>query len=145
MNASVRWTGIAVLATLFLIGGLSACRPHEEPTAPQADPPEPQADPARSAAAALCLPRPGAFPPPEKLADWAQGAILFDDLGSFHRRITTRSEEAQRFFDQGMRLVWGFNHDEATRDFVKAAQLDPECAACWWGREIGRASCRERV
>ena len=99
--------------------------------------PPPAAAPAKPVtAAALCQPRTAAFPPPAKLADWAQGAQLFGDLGSFHRAITTQSEGAQKYFDQGMRLVWGFNHDEATRAFVKAAQLDPECASCWWGAAL---------
>ena len=63
--------------------------------------------------------------PPETLAGWAKGAQLFDGLGTFHRRITTRSRLAQRYFDQGMRFIWAFNHDEATRSFAKAAQIDP--------------------
>lgn len=67
------------------------------------------------------------------IADWARGAQLFDGLGSFHRPVTTRSPEAQRYFDQGMRLIWAFNHDEATRSFAKAAELDPACAMCLWG------------
>jgi tetratricopeptide (TPR) repeat protein len=64
---------------------------------------------------------------------WASGAMLFDDLGPFHRGITTTSKEAQAYFDQGMKLTYGFNHDEATRSFARAAQLDPNCAACFWG------------
>ena len=71
--------------------------------------------------------------PPETLAGWAKGAQLFDGLGTFHRRITTRSRLAQRYFDQGMRFIWAFNHDEATRSFAKAAQIDPTCASCYWG------------
>ena len=71
--------------------------------------------------------------PPSTLAGWAQGAKLYDGLGTFHRKITTRSPEAQRYFDQGMRFVWAFNHDEATRSFSKAAQIDPTCASCYWG------------
>jgi len=39
---------------------------------------------------------------------------------------------AQNYFDQGMRFLWAFNHDEATRSFAKAAQLDPQCAMCYW-------------
>lgn len=70
---------------------------------------------------------------PATLADWAQGAMLFDDLGDFHRKVTTSSGEAQKYFDQGMRLLWAFNHDESTRSFAGAAQLDPACAMCWWG------------
>jgi tetratricopeptide (TPR) repeat protein len=72
-------------------------------------------------------------PPLQGLADWARGAQLFEGLGSFHRPITTGSPEAQLYFDQGMRFIWAFNHDEATRSFAKAAELDPHCASCFWG------------
>src|SRR4051794_16955673 len=71
--------------------------------------------------------------PPETLAGWAKGARLYPGLGNFHRRITTRTPLAQHYFDQGMRFVWAFNHDEATRSFAKAAQVDPTCASCFWG------------
>ena len=70
---------------------------------------------------------------PATVADWAQGAQLFAGLGDFHRVVTTSSPQAQQYFDQGMRFVWAFNHDEATRSFAKAAELDPTCAACYWG------------
>ncbi len=70
---------------------------------------------------------------PDTLAGWANGAQLFDGLGSFHRKITTRSPLAQKYFDQGMRFIWAFNHDEATRSFAKAAEIDPKCASCYWG------------
>jgi tetratricopeptide (TPR) repeat protein len=70
---------------------------------------------------------------PATVADWARGAMLFDGLGNFHRAATTAVPEAQKYFDQGMRLMWAFNHDEATRSFAKAAALDPDCAACYWG------------
>jgi tetratricopeptide (TPR) repeat protein len=70
---------------------------------------------------------------PTTLAGWANGAQLFDGLGTFHRKITTRSRLAQTYFDQGMRFVWAFNHDEATRSFAKAASIDPRCASCYWG------------
>lgn len=71
--------------------------------------------------------------PPTSVADWARGAMPFQGLAKGHRPITTASPEAQRYFDQGLSLMWGFNHDEATRAFAKAAQLDPHCAACFWG------------
>ncbi|HWO89660.1 MAG TPA: hypothetical protein VNL98_10980 [Gemmatimonadales bacterium] len=58
---------------------------------------------------------------------------LYDNLGSYHRAITTSSERAQAYFDQGMRLTWAFNHAEAIRAFREAARLDPECAMCFWG------------
>jgi tetratricopeptide (TPR) repeat protein len=71
--------------------------------------------------------------PPQSIADWARGAKLFDHLGTFRRVVTTSSPDAQRYFDQGMRLLWAFNHDEATRSFAKAATVDPSCAMCYWG------------
>ena len=58
---------------------------------------------------------------------------LFDNLGAHHHVITTGSDQAQRYFDQGLRLVFGFNHDEAERAFLEAARLDPECAMAFWG------------
>ena len=70
---------------------------------------------------------------PASLEAWAQGAQLFEGLGHFHRGISSHSAPAQAYFDQGMRLLWAFNHDEATRSFAQAAKLDPDCAACYWG------------
>lgn len=67
------------------------------------------------------------------LARLAEGAVLLDDLGDYHRPISTRVPGAQQFFDQGLRMLYGFNHDEAARSFAKAAELDPACAICFWG------------
>ena len=58
---------------------------------------------------------------------------LYDGLGSYSRRITTDSLEAQRYFDQGLAFIQGFNHDAAIRAFQQAAQIDPECAMAHWG------------
>ena len=58
---------------------------------------------------------------------------LMGGLGKLHYRISTSSTQAQRYFDQGLRLAWGFNHDEARRAFRKAQRLDPQCAMCYWG------------
>jgi tetratricopeptide (TPR) repeat protein len=58
---------------------------------------------------------------------------LYSDLGSHHRAIGTRVPAAQQYFDQGLRLVYGFNHAEAIRSFTRATELDPACAMCWWG------------
>jgi tetratricopeptide (TPR) repeat protein len=58
---------------------------------------------------------------------------LFDGLGDLHHPITTKSKLAQRYFDQGLRLVFGFNHKEAIRSFRSAARLDPQCALAHWG------------
>jgi tetratricopeptide (TPR) repeat protein len=60
-------------------------------------------------------------------------APLLDGLGHLHHAITTSKPEAQRYFDQGLTLVYGFNYDEATRSFRYAAKLDPNCAMAYWG------------
>ena len=70
---------------------------------------------------------------PTTVAEWARGAQLYDGLGDSHRRIATSNPQAQKYFDQGMRFAYAFNHDEATRSFAKAAELDPHCASCYWG------------
>ena len=66
--------------------------------------------------------------------------VLYDTLGSYSYRITTSSAEAQRWFDQGLRLVYAFNHHEAQRAFREAARLDPSCAMCFWGIAITEGS-----
>jgi tetratricopeptide (TPR) repeat protein len=58
---------------------------------------------------------------------------LYDGLGSYSRKITTGSPEAQRYFNQGLAFVHGFNHGAAIRAFRQAAELDPECAMAHWG------------
>jgi tetratricopeptide (TPR) repeat protein len=58
---------------------------------------------------------------------------LFDDLGTYHRPITTSSPSVQAYFDQGLRLLFAFNLEEAQRAFAEAAARDPECAMCFWG------------
>lgn len=58
---------------------------------------------------------------------------LLDGLGDLHHPVTTDSKAAQRYFDQGMRLLFGFNHKEAIRAFASAAHLDPDCAMAHWG------------
>lgn len=63
-----------------------------------------------------------------------QGVMpILSGLGDWHHQITTKSPEAQRYFDQGLRLTYGFNHEEAVRSFERAVQLDPDCAMCHWG------------
>jgi tetratricopeptide (TPR) repeat protein len=58
---------------------------------------------------------------------------LYDGLGSYSRKITTKSAEAQRYFDQGLGFLHGFNHRAAIRAFQQAAELDPKCAMAHWG------------
>ena len=64
------------------------------------------------------------------------GAHLLDGLGDYRFPVTTRHPEVQRWFDQGMMLAYGFNHDAAERAFLKATELDPGCAMCWWGAAL---------
>jgi tetratricopeptide (TPR) repeat protein len=71
--------------------------------------------------------------PAEAVADDPAGPSLWEGLGSLSYPITTDSEMAQRFFDQGLRLAYAFNHAEAYRAFKKAQALDPGCAMCFWG------------
>lgn len=58
---------------------------------------------------------------------------LYEDLGAHHYRITTSVPLAQRYFDQGLRLYYAFNHQEAIRSFKEGARIDPACAMCYWG------------
>lgn len=57
----------------------------------------------------------------------------YTNLGTHHKAIGTKVREAQQYFDQGLRLVYGFNHAEAIRSFTRATEIDPTCAMCWWG------------
>jgi len=61
------------------------------------------------------------------------GAPLFNDLGTHHRSITTDSDLAAKYFDQGLILGYGFNHAEALRSYREASSQDPTCAMCAWG------------
>jgi tetratricopeptide (TPR) repeat protein len=75
---------------------------------------------------------PVAPPPPAALV----GATLLEGLGSHHFAVTSAHPEVQRWFDQGLMLSYGFNHDAAERSFLRATELDPECAMCWWGAAL---------
>src|SRR4051812_22855944 len=55
------------------------------------------------------------------------------DLGNLHHPISTQNAEAQRAFDQGLSLVYAFNHDESIRSFKRASELDPSLAMAHWG------------
>jgi len=58
---------------------------------------------------------------------------LVQGLGDLHHPVSTRSAAAQAFFDQGLRFIYAFNHDEAARSFQHAAELDPKLAMAYWG------------
>jgi tetratricopeptide (TPR) repeat protein len=61
---------------------------------------------------------------------------LWEGLGPVTYKITTVVPEAQRYFDQGLRLAYAFNHGEAQRAFRQAQRLDPDCAMCFWGEAM---------
>src|SRR5260370_28049037 len=61
---------------------------------------------------------------------------LYQDLGKHHHAISSKVPQTQQYFDQGLRLVFGFNHGEAIRAFNEAARLDPNCAICYWGTAL---------
>ena len=60
-------------------------------------------------------------------------ATLMSGLGDLHHPVSTKNPQAQQFFDQGLRLIYAFNHDEAARSFQRAADLDPKLAIAYWG------------
>ena len=60
-------------------------------------------------------------------------ATLMSGLGDLHHPVSTSNPQAQQFFDQGLRLIYAFNHDEAARSFQRAADLDPKLAIAYWG------------
>jgi len=61
---------------------------------------------------------------------------LWDGLGDHHHPITTRSALSQRYFDQGLRFVYAFDHPDAIRSFRLAQRIDPTCAMCSWGEAL---------
>ena len=60
-------------------------------------------------------------------------ATLMQGLGDLHHPVSTSNSQAQQFFDQGLRLIYAFNHDEAGHSFQRAAELDPKLAMAYWG------------
>ncbi len=63
----------------------------------------------------------------------AKSATLMTGVGTLHHPVSTKNVQAQQFFDQGLRLIYAFNHDEAARSFRRATELDPKLAIAWWG------------
>ena len=63
----------------------------------------------------------------------AKPVTMMTGLGNLHHPVSTKNAGAQEFFDQGLRLIYAFNHDEAARSFQKAAELDPKLAMAYWG------------
>jgi tetratricopeptide (TPR) repeat protein len=63
----------------------------------------------------------------------SNAATLMSGVGTLHHPVSTTNPEAQKFFDQGLCLIYDFNHDEAARSFQRAAELDPKLAMAYWG------------
>lgn len=63
-----------------------------------------------------------------------QVAPLFENLGNHHFPITTKSEIAQKYFNQGLSLAYAFNHAESHRSFLEVSRLEPGNAMAWWGQ-----------
>ena len=74
-----------------------------------------------------------AYAADHNMSSESTSAPKFTGMGNAHHTVTTSNPEAQAFFDQGMALVFGFNHDEAARSFKRAAELDPKLAMAYWG------------
>src|SRR5690348_828490 len=70
-----------------------------------------------------------AHPAPAK----AKPAALMTGYGNWHHPVSTKNAQAQAFFDQGLRQIYAFNHDEAARSFQRAGELDPKLAMAFWG------------
>lgn len=71
--------------------------------------------------------------PPAEAAPTTPEIALLGNLGDHHYPISTGSEMAQRYFNQGLMLTYGFNHELAIQSFQAALKLDPACAMCYWG------------
>ena len=74
---------------------------------------------------------------PAPRATAAQPApALFESFGALHRDNGSHVPAAHRYFDQVLRMAYGFNHEAARRAFAEAARLDPDCAICVWGQAL---------
>jgi hypothetical protein len=78
----------------------------------------------------LCLP---AFAQEHAEAAKGKPAAMMTGLGNWRHTVSTKNAQAQAFFDQGLRLIYAFNHDEAARSFQRAGELDPKLAMSYWG------------
>ncbi len=90
------------------------------------------------AALALSLPVASATPPALPDASMPAPPMILERLGAHRRPVTTDSEQARRWFDQGLALMNGYNFDGAIASFMEATRHDPDFAMAWWG--IGYAS-----
>ncbi|HEU5305018.1 MAG TPA: alpha/beta fold hydrolase [Gemmatimonadales bacterium] len=71
--------------------------------------------------------------PPSQPTTAEAATPLYENLGTLHHAVTTASPVAQRYFDQGLRRTYAFNHDEAIKSFKEGLKHDSTCAMCYWG------------
>jgi tetratricopeptide (TPR) repeat protein len=69
----------------------------------------------------------------EHMSHPARPVTMVTGLGDLHHPVSTKNPQAQQFFDQGLRFIYAFNHDEAARSFQHAAELDAKLAIAYWG------------
>lgn len=63
---------------------------------------------------------------------------LFPGIGRSDLPLGELNPEARRYFAQGLAFAYGFNHRAAIASFVRAREIDPSCAECWWGEAMAR-------
>src|SRR5580698_10067383 len=80
--------------------------------------------------AILCL---GVSAQDHTMHDKERPVTLVAGIGDAHHPVSTQNTQAQEFFDQGLRFIYAFNHDEAARSFQHAAELDSKLAMAYWG------------
>jgi tetratricopeptide (TPR) repeat protein len=115
----------SVTLSVTLLVTLSATLSAAGPQQPSSPPTQPRTSSA---------PAPTAAQHDHAAADSARPVTLLEGLGTgVHHPITTASPQAQKFFDQGLTLIYAFNHEEAIRSFRKAAELDPASPMPHWG------------
>jgi tetratricopeptide (TPR) repeat protein len=88
---------------------------------------------ASSAAVAIANAQEHQHPPRQPTTGESTVTPLYDNLGTLEHPITTQSPVAQQYFNQGLRLIYAFNHDEAIKSFKQGIQHDSTCAMCYWG------------
>ncbi len=124
-------------ARLLIALLLAGCATGHAPTpTPAGEPSAPERPSSTLAAPQPATPRAAAEPEPAPRAapqTAAAPVLALDGLGSHSRPVSHASPEAQRWFDQGLNLVFGFNHDESLKAFARAAADSPDCAMCFWG------------
>jgi tetratricopeptide (TPR) repeat protein len=120
-----------VFRKLPLLLALVGCAHNPNQGVLTADPPTETTELVNIPPAKVDVPPPtySASDPIGKLAD---GAQKMDNLGGYEMEVTA-SKDGQAWFNQGLRLNYGFNHDEAARSFAMGAMVDPTCAMCYWG------------